>query len=55
MRDRSPGFSTWRQEVADYGLQRVQECYTQERVAERLIATWRTILDQRGKGDMHGD
>ena len=37
----------WREEVGQYGLTRVYQHYTHERIAERLIGLWRRILEQK--------
>ncbi|WP_143046411.1 glycosyltransferase [Trichormus sp. NMC-1] len=34
----------WRQEVGNYGFERVNRLYTHQRIAERLIDLWQTIL-----------
>jgi glycosyltransferase involved in cell wall biosynthesis len=34
----------WRQEIGLYGVNRVQQLYTHERIAQRLISLWQTIL-----------
>ncbi len=34
----------WRQETARYGMARVQQFYTHEQIAHRLISLWQTIL-----------
>jgi glycosyltransferase involved in cell wall biosynthesis len=36
----------WRQETARYGMARVQQLYTHEQIAHRLISLWQTILLQ---------
>lgn len=36
----------WRQEAGDYGLNRVRQLYTHDRIARRLIALWQHILDR---------
>ncbi len=36
----------WRQETACYGMARVQQLYTHEQIAHRLISLWQTILLQ---------
>ncbi|MBW4560970.1 MAG: glycosyltransferase family 4 protein [Mojavia pulchra JT2-VF2] len=35
---------TWRQELAQHGLTRVYQHYTHERIAERLINLWQTLI-----------
>jgi glycosyltransferase involved in cell wall biosynthesis len=35
----------WRQEVSQYGLQRVRQHYTHERIADRLINLWHEVLN----------
>lgn len=37
----------WREEVGQYGITRVYEHYTHERIAERLSGLWRRILEQK--------
>ena len=34
----------WRQEAGCYGMNRVQQLYTHDRIAQRLIALWQTVL-----------
>jgi glycosyltransferase involved in cell wall biosynthesis len=34
----------WREEVREYGLDRVEQLYTHDRIAERLVILWRKIL-----------
>ncbi|MCU0565393.1 MAG: glycosyltransferase family 4 protein [Oculatellaceae cyanobacterium Prado106] len=34
----------WRSELRTYGLNRVQQCYTHDRIAERLMSLWQQIL-----------
>jgi glycosyltransferase involved in cell wall biosynthesis len=36
----------WRQETARYGMTRVQQLYTHEKIAHRLMSLWQTILLQ---------
>lgn len=36
----------WRQTVGSYGLNRVHQLYTHQRIAQRLIQLWRFILDE---------
>jgi glycosyltransferase involved in cell wall biosynthesis len=36
----------WRQETAHYGMARVQQLYTHEQIAHRLMSLWQTILLQ---------
>lgn len=36
----------WRQEIAHYGIARVNQLYTHEQIAYRLISLWQTILLQ---------
>ena len=36
----------WWQAVGEYGLARVHQLYTHERIAERLISLWRSILEE---------
>lgn len=36
----------WWQAVGEYGLARVDQLYTHERIAERLINLWRSILEE---------
>jgi glycosyltransferase involved in cell wall biosynthesis len=38
---------TWRQEVGNYGIKRVNQHYTHERIAERLIELWKKILQEK--------
>jgi glycosyltransferase involved in cell wall biosynthesis len=35
----------WREEVARYGFERVQQHYTHDRIAARLIDLWRSLLE----------
>jgi glycosyltransferase involved in cell wall biosynthesis len=37
----------WRQEAGLYGLNRVHQLYTHDRIAQRSIALWQTILDRQ--------
>lgn len=37
----------WRQKIEHYGLNRVQENYSHEKIAQRLIALWQKILQQQ--------
>jgi glycosyltransferase involved in cell wall biosynthesis len=37
----------WWQEVGQYGLHRVQQHYTHDRIAERLISLWQGVLAQK--------
>jgi glycosyltransferase involved in cell wall biosynthesis len=34
----------WRAEVRQYGLERVAQHYTHDRIAERLVGLWRQVL-----------
>jgi glycosyltransferase involved in cell wall biosynthesis len=34
----------WREEVREYGLDRVERLYTHDRIAERLVVLWRKVL-----------
>jgi glycosyltransferase involved in cell wall biosynthesis len=43
---RAIGDAQWRQEAGDYGLNRVRQLYTHDRIARRLIALWQNILDR---------
>lgn len=36
--------SEWRQETARYGMARVNQLYTHQKIAQRLISLWQTIL-----------
>lgn len=36
----------WWQAVGEYGLARVHQLYTHERIAERLISLWRSVLEE---------
>ncbi len=50
LRDRS-----YREEVRAYGLARVREHFTMERVAERLVELWLEVLNRDGRGgSLHG-
>lgn len=35
----------WRHEVGQYGLSRVQQFYSHERIAQRLLNLWQTVID----------
>jgi glycosyltransferase involved in cell wall biosynthesis len=37
----------WRYEVSRYGLSRVQQFYSHEQIAERLLNLWQTVLDYK--------
>jgi glycosyltransferase involved in cell wall biosynthesis len=37
----------WRQEVGQYGLNRVQQLYSHEQIAQRLLNLWQTVLNQK--------
>lgn len=37
----------WRQDVGQYGLDRVHQLYSHERIAERLLTLWQTVLTQK--------
>jgi glycosyltransferase involved in cell wall biosynthesis len=37
----------WRQEVRQYGLGRVQQFYSHERIAQRLLNLWQTVMNQK--------
>lgn len=37
----------WRQELRNYGLERVNQLYTHQRIAERLIDLWQTLVVAR--------
>ena len=39
----------WREEVGQYGMTRVCQHYTHERIAERLVSLWSEILQQKGE------
>lgn len=39
----------WRTELGCYGIKRVQQYYTHERIAERLISLWQAILNSDSK------
>lgn len=39
---------SWKQEVGHYGITRVHQLYSHERIAERLIILWQQLLKQRG-------
>ncbi len=41
----------WWQQVGKYGIDRVERHYTHERIAERLIDLWQTVLKQKGSQD----
>lgn len=41
--------SDWRSEVAQYGIQRVNQLYTHKRIAERLLNLWESILIRQQK------
>jgi len=43
----------WREEVGGYGIARVCQHYTHERIAERLISLWQTVLQQKSTGAMN--
>ncbi|MFB2771550.1 glycosyltransferase [Pelatocladus sp. BLCC-F211] len=40
----------WHQEVGCYGITRVNQHYTHERIAERLINCWKMLLNQKKEG-----
>lgn len=39
----------WRQEIERYSFHRVQQLYSHERIAERLLKLWQTVLSQSQK------
>jgi glycosyltransferase involved in cell wall biosynthesis len=41
----------WRRAMGKYGLNRVHQLYTHERIAQRLIHLWRSILEKSVKAD----
>ncbi len=41
--------STWREEVAQYGISRVQQNYSHQKIAERLVNLWQTVLKQKNE------
>jgi glycosyltransferase involved in cell wall biosynthesis len=41
--------SDWQQEVRQYGLNRVQQFYSHEQIAQRLLNLWQTVLSQKQK------
>jgi glycosyltransferase involved in cell wall biosynthesis len=41
----------WRKEVGNYGMERVNQLYTHEQIAQRLVSLWRTILQSDRVGD----
>jgi glycosyltransferase involved in cell wall biosynthesis len=43
----------WWEEVGLYGITRVHQHYTHERIAERLLNLWQTVLGQKA-GRCHG-
>ncbi|CAN1209213.1 Glycosyltransferase [Tumidithrix helvetica PCC 7403] len=42
----------WREEVGQYGISRVHQNYSHQKIAERLVNLWQTVLDDR-KNDSH--
>jgi glycosyltransferase involved in cell wall biosynthesis len=43
---RAVGDAQWRQEAGHYGLNRVHQLYTHDRIATRSIGLWQSILDR---------
>ncbi|WP_439566395.1 glycosyltransferase, partial [Gloeocapsopsis crepidinum] len=39
--------SAWRQEVKQYGISRVQQLYSHEQIAQRLLNLWQTAINQK--------
>lgn len=39
----------WRKEVEQYGISRVQQQYSHQKIAERLVKLWQTILKQKSE------
>jgi glycosyltransferase involved in cell wall biosynthesis len=40
---------TWRREVSQYGIIRVQQMYSHQKIAERLVNLWQTVLKQKNE------
>lgn len=44
----------WRAEMSQYSLERVHKYYSHDRISQRLLDLWRTILDKHSPSEVNG-